>query len=347
MDNRNAYCVIMAGGVGRRFWPYSNEALPKQFLDLLGVGMTLLQQTFYRYRQIVPLENIYITTHRNYRELVLQQLPDFNEKQLIVESERKNTAPSIALASHIIKQVNPNATMIIAPTDHLIIKDDEFRRAMAEGLDFAARTDFLITIGIKPTRPETGYGYLQLGEEHSGNFYKVKTFVEKPALEFATMFAQSDEFYWNSGIFIWHVNTILKAFKEMNTNVFKKLESDDPDFSTYPNISIDYSILEKSENVYVQLCDFGWTDIGNWNSLYEVAPKDELQNVHPCNPSVFYNSRNNIVMCKDDKIVIAEDLDGYLIADSDKALLICKRDRQEEMRKFLNDVELAHGKKYS
>lgn len=347
MSTENAYCIIMAGGTGRRFWPYSNQAMPKQFLDLLGTGMTLLQQTFSRYKQIIPLQNIYVTTYRDYRDLVLMQLPELDEAHLIVESERKNTAPSIALASHIIHRINPDATVIVAPSYHLISRMDDFRKTMENGLDFASREDVLITVGIRPTWPATGYGYLQLGEQKEGDFYKVKTFIEKPEREFAIMFVESNEFYWNSGIFIWHVQNILKAFREMNTNVFTKLETDDPDFSAYPSISIDYSILEKADNVYVQLCDFGWTDIGNWNALYEVAQKDEHGNMHPHNPSLFFDSHRNVVMCNTDKLVVVEGLDDYLIAESENALLICKRDNQEQMRKYLNNVEATFEKKYS
>lgn len=347
MITENAYCIIMAGGVGRRFWPYSNESLPKQFLDLLGTGMTLLQQTFYRYKKLLPIENIYVTTLRKYKDIVLHQLPDLDENHIILESERKNTAPSIALAAHIIQRINTDATLIIAPSDHLIIKDDEFKEAMTKGLNFASQEEVLITVGIKPTWPATGYGYLQRGEHKAGDFYKVKTFIEKPELEFAKMFVNSNEFYWNSGIFIWHVQTILKAFREMNTDVFTKLDTEEPDFSGYPNISIDYSILERADNVYVQVCDFGWTDIGNWNALYEVAQKDSDGNVHALNPTMFFDGHNNVVACKGDKLVVVEGLDNYLIAESEHALLICRRDNQEQMRRFLNQVEATLGKKYS
>lgn len=210
--NNNYYCIIMAGGMGKRFWPYSRKALPKQFLDFLGTGQTLLEQTFDRYKYIVPPENIFISTHSDYKDIVLQQIPETDESHLIVENERRNTAPAIAYATHIIQEINPDATIVITPCDQLILKYEEFKHDILKGLEFASRNDKLITLGIKPNRPETGYGYIQIDDEKEGDFHKVKTFIEKPALEFAEIFVQSNEFYWNSGIFIWNVQAIQKAF---------------------------------------------------------------------------------------------------------------------------------------
>lgn len=348
MDSKNFYCIIMAGGTGRRFWPYSRKALPKQFLDFFGTGQTLLQQTYERYKQILPAENIFITTNQHYRELVLNSLPDFKESQLIVEEEHRNTAPAIAYASYVIHKINPDATIVVAPSDHLILKMDEFKRDILKSLEFASRTDKLLTLGIKPSYPETGYGYIQISEEDKEeDFYKVKTFVEKPVREFAEVFVQSNEFYWNSGIFVWHVNTILKAFHEMMADVCPQVECDTPKFSMCPNSSIDYSIMEKANNVYVLLCDFGWADIGTWNSLYDASPKDENQNVTTHSNVLLYNCKGNIIMTPKDKLVVVQDLENYLIAEEGNALLICKKDDQNAIRKFVNDAEMKFGEVYS
>lgn len=347
MSNINYYCVIMAGGIGRRFWPYSRKALPKQFLDFFGTGRTLLQQTYDRYKQIIPPENIYITTHRDYKELVKNLLPEVDESSLIVEEERRNTAPAIAYASHVIQKVNPDATIVVAPSDHLILKMDEFKQAILKGMEFASHSGKLLTLGIKPSYPETGYGYIQIDEKEKDNFYKVKTFIEKPAREFAEVFVQSNEFYWNSGIFIWHVNTILQAFHEMMAEVCPRVECDTPDFSACPNSSIDYSIMEKANNVYVQLCDFGWADIGTWGSLYDASPKDENRNVIVNSNTLLYNCKENIILMPEDKLAVIQDLEGYLVVERGNALLICKKDDQNAIRKFVNDVEMKFGEKYS
>lgn len=347
MSNINYYCVIMAGGIGRRFWPYSRKALPKQFLDFFGTGRTLLQQTYDRYKQIIPPENIYITTHRDYKELVKNLLPEVDESRLIVEEERRNTAPAIAYASHVIQKVNPDATIVVAPSDHLILKIDEFKQAILKGMEFASHSGKLLTLGIKPSYPETGYGYIQIDEKEKDNFYKVKTFIEKPAREFAEVFVQSNEFYWNSGIFIWHVNTILQAFHEMMAEVCPRVECDTPDFSACPNSSIDYSIMEKANNVYVQLCDFGWADIGTWGSLYDASPKDENRNVIVNSNTLLYNCKENIILMPEDKLAVIQDLEGYLVVERGNALLICKKDDQNAIRKFVNDVEMKFGEKYS
>lgn len=347
MSNINYYCVIMAGGIGRRFWPYSRKALPKQFLDFFGTGRTLLQQTYDRYKQIIPPENIYITTHRDYKELVKNLLPEVDESRLIVEEERRNTAPAIAYASHVIQKVNPDATIVVAPSDHLILKMDEFKQAILKGMEFASHSGKLLTLGIKPSYPETGYGYIQIDKKEKDNFYKVKTFIEKPAREFAEVFVQSNEFYWNSGIFIWHVNTILQAFHEMMAEVCPRVECDTPDFSACPNSSIDYSIMEKANNVYVQLCDFGWADIGTWGSLYDASPKDENRNVIVNSNTLLYNCKENIILMPEDKLAVIQDLEGYLVVERGNALLICKKDDQNAIRKFVNDVEMKFGEKYS
>lgn len=347
MNHNNFYCIIMAGGMGRRFWPYSRKALPKQFLDFFGTGQTLLEQTYERYKQIVPPENIYITTQHDYKQHVLELLPEIQECQLIIEEECRNTAPSIAYASHVIQKVNPEATIVVAPSDHMILKADVFKDTILKGLDFASRSGKLLTLGIKPSYPETGYGYIQIDEHLEGDFYKAKTFIEKPAREFAEVFVQSSEFFWNSGIFIWHVNTILQAFHEMMSEVCPCVECDNPDFSACPNSSIDYSIMEKANNVYVQLCDFGWADIGTWGALYDASPKDENKNVIVSSNTLLYNCKENIILMPKDKLAVIQDLEGYVVAEHGNALLICKKDDQNAIRKFVNDVEMRFEEKYS
>lgn len=349
MQTNNYYCLIMAGGVGRRFWPCSRKALPKQFLDFFGMGKSFLRMTFDRYKEIVPQENIYVSTHRDYKDLVYGILPELAENRLICEDERRNTAPAIAYAMRVIADDSPDATVVVAPCDHLVLKADEFKEAILKGLDFASSQDKLLTIGIRPGRPETGYGYIQVGEKDEGEngFYKVKTFIEKPAREFAEIFVQSNEFFWNSGIFLWNMHTIEKALDEHTNEISQYTGLDDPDFASCPNISIDYSLMEKAENVYVQICDFGWADLGTWESLYEAAPKDRCGNVVlNCN-TLLYDCKNTVVALPRGKLAVLQGLDGYLVAVRDDVLLVCRKNDQNAIRKFVNDVEMRFGEKFS
>lgn len=345
MANNNNYCIIMGGGIGSRFWPYSRKNLPKQFLDFFGTGRTLIQQTFDRYRKIVPIEHIFITTNTMYKELVREQLPELDESQILLEPTRRNTAPSIAQASWHIKQLNPKANIVVAPSDHLIMKEEEFKEAILKGLDFVSRSPQLLTLGIKPNRPETGYGYIQVEEEIEEDFYKARTFIEKPELEFAKVFVESGEFYWNSGIFLWNVDTILQAFQNIMPDFYTKLTGGEKDFSSFPNISIDYGIMEKANNVFVQLCDFGWADLGTWGALYDVAEKDENGNVSN-SKTLTYNCHNNMVVIPEGKVAVLQDLDGYLVAIRDNVLLICKKDDESAIRKYVNDVQIKLGDQF-
>ena len=346
MTNSNNYCVIMGGGIGSRFWPYSRKNLPKQFLDFFGTGRSLIQQTFDRYKKIVPIENIFITTNVLYKELIQEQLPELDKSQILLEPTRRNTAPCIAWASYHIKKLNPNANVIVAPSDHLILKEDEFKDAILKGLEFVSNSPQLLTLGIKPNRPETGYGYIQIEEEKQGEFFKVKTFIEKPQLEFAKVFVESGEFYWNSGIFLWNINTILEAFNEIMPEVCTKLTNGEEDFASCPNISIDYGIMEKANNVFVQLCDFGWADLGTWDSLYDISSKDQEGNVVVNGNSLLYNSYNNVIVVPEGKLAVIQDLEGYLVAARDNVLLICKKDDESAIRKFVNDVQIKLGDQF-
>lgn len=346
MTNSNNYCVIMGGGIGSRFWPYSRKNLPKQFLDFFGTGRSLIQQTFDRYKKIIPVENIFVTTNVLYLELIREQLPELDKSHIILEPTRRNTAPCIALASYHIQSINPNANIIVAPSDHLILKEDEFKNAILKGLDFVAHSPQLLTLGIRPNRPETGYGYIQIDEEKQDEFYKVKTFIEKPQLEFAKVFVESGEFYWNSGIFLWNVNTILDAFQEIMPEVCTKLVGGEEDFASCPNISIDYGIMEKANNVFVQLCDFGWADLGTWGALYDVAPKDEHDNMVVNDNVLMYNCQNNVVVVPEGQLAVVQDLDGYLVVSRNNVLLICKKDDEGAIRKFVNDIQIKYGDEF-
>ena len=346
MTNRDNYCVIMAGGIGSRFWPYSRKDKPKQFLDFFGMGRTLLQQTFDRYSKIVPEENIFVATNSQYEELVKEQLPQLNQNQILPEPARRNTAPCVAWASAHIQKMNPNANIIVAPADHLILKEDEFIEAITEGLEFVNESPQLLTLGIKPNRPETGYGYIQIADEKQGDFYKVKTFIEKPQVEFAQVFVESDEFYWNSGIFLWHASTILEAFRIHMPELYEKIINNDDNFESWPNISIDYAIMEKAENVYVQLCNFGWADLGTWGSLHEASPKDQHKNVIINGKTLLYDCNNNIIAMPNGKLAVLQGLENYLIADTKNVLLICRKDDENTIRRYVNDVQIKLGEEF-
>lgn len=346
MTNRDNYCVIMAGGIGSRFWPYSRKDKPKQFLDFFGMGRTLLQQTFDRYSKIVPEENIFVATNSQYEELVKKQLPQLNQNQILPEPARRNTAPCVAWASAHIQKMNPNANIIVAPADHLILKEDEFIEAITKGLEFVNESPQLLTLGIKPNRPETGYGYIQIADEKQGDFYKVKTFIEKPQVEFAQVFVESDEFYWNSGIFLWHASTILEAFRIHMPELYEKIINNDDNFESWPNISIDYAIMEKAENVYVQLCNFGWADLGTWGSLHEASPKDQHKNVIINGKTLLYDCNNNIIAMPNGKLAVLQGLENYLIADTKNVLLICRKDDENTIRRYVNDVQIKLGEEF-
>lgn len=347
------YCVIMAGGVGSRFWPFSRTNRPKQFLDFFGTGRSLLQMTYDRFRKVVPAENILIVSNVIYKDTILEQLPEIHEKQVLLEPHRRNTAPCIAYAINRIKAITEQANIIVAPSDHLILKENDFIDVLNTGIDFIANNDSLLTIGIKPSRPETGYGYIQV-EEGAGNLHKVKTFTEKPNAELAQVFYETGEFYWNSGIFLWSLKTIDSAFQSLLPDVATKFSAGEKLFNTakeqgfineiYPtcmNISIDYGIMEKADNVYVLCADIGWTDLGTWGSLYEMSSKDEHQNVTLKCKTLYYESSDNIVALPQDKLAVIEGLSGYLVAESDNVLLICKKDEEARIRQFVNDAVVS------
>ena len=356
----NDFCVIMAGGIGSRFWPLSRVVKPKQFLDIFGIGRTLLQQTFDRISKIIPRENFLIVTSVNYKELVLEQLPELTEDQVLLEPLRRNTAPCLAYAAYKIKTKNPNANLIVAPSDHIILKEEEFIRQVKNGLNFTKENNALLTLGVKPNRPETGYGYIQVKKKVEfndlDNLYKVKTFTEKPDEEMAKVFVESGEFFWNSGIFIWSLPSIIEAFETHLQNVsslfekgMKLYNTDDEvhfinkTYSESPGISIDYGVMEKAKNVYVLTADFGWSDLGTWGSLYENKEKDEAGNVINGNNILTYNTKNCIVNVSDQKIAVLQGLDGYIIAESNENLMICRKEDEQQIKQFVTDVKMKKG----
>jgi mannose-1-phosphate guanylyltransferase len=358
--DKNNYCVIMAGGVGSRFWPLSRTDKPKQFLDILGTGKSLLQQTFDRFKQIIPKENILIVSHQDYKDLIFEQLPGIHPSQVLLEPMRKNTAVCIAYANYKILNKNPNANIIVAPSDHLILKESEFLSVVKKGLEFTKNTNTLLTIGVKPSRPETGYGYIQVnGDNPNSDIRKVKTFTEKPDHEMAKVFYESGDFLWNAGIFIWSLNSILHAFDlympDLNIQFNEALHllntPSEQVFigNLYPkckSISIDYAILEKADNVHVICADFGWSDLGTWGSLYSHLNKDESNNAIVGNNAHVYNTSNCIVNIDNGKIGVIQGLDGYIVVESDGVLLICKKEEEQRIKEFVNDIKVKAGESY-
>ncbi|MBO7338076.1 MAG: mannose-1-phosphate guanylyltransferase [Paludibacteraceae bacterium] len=358
MDTNNNYCVIMAGGIGARFWPYSKNSRPKQFLDFFGTGRSLIQLTFDRFRQVVPAENILIVSNRLYKDLILEQLPELKPEQVLLEPMRRNTAPCIYYAVSRIKAKTEKANIIVAPSDHLIMNEINFLDTIRQGLDFIENNDALLTLGIKPSRPETGYGYIQIADG-DGSLRKVKTFTEKPNLELAKVFFESGEFFWNSGIFLWNLQAIDKAFHELLPDIASRFDSGkgvygtekEDDFITeiYPsceNISIDYGVLEKASNVNVLCSDFGWSDLGTWGSLFDISPKDNGNNVTMRGIVEYYDAKDNVVAVPKNKLAVIQGLEDYIVAENDDVLLICRKADEQKIRQFVNDVSVKFNGKY-
>ena len=347
MENR--YCVIMCGGVGSRFWPFSKSSAPKQFIDFFGTGRSLLQMSFDRVAELVPVRNILAITNERYAPLVKQQLPDLADDQILLEPDRRNTAPCIAWAAYHIRAINPNAMMLVTPSDHLILKEDAFRDCVVKGFDFLSRQRRgLLTLGIKPNRPETGYGYIQISkDEVEDGITKVKTFTEKPNEELAKVFVQSGEFFWNSGIFLWSADAIIDAFHDHCPDIAmrfdnglgkfgtaKETEFIGSEFPACPNISIDYAVMEKAEDIFVLPAEFGWSDLGSWGSLRTLLPQDEAGNAKVGNRVDMYNCRNCVVHAAEEKRVVLEGLEGYIVAEKDGQLLVCRLSEEQRIKDF-------------
>lgn len=360
IDKKN-YCVIMSGGVGSRFWPVSRTKKPKQFLDFFGYGKTLLQSTFDRFSSFIDPDNILVVTNQAYAEETLRQLPLLKEENLLLEPVRRNTAPCIAYASYKIGRRCPDASIFVTPSDHVILDEKRFTEIAQRALSFVQHNDYLITLGILATRPETGYGYIQWSDETIDGFHKVKVFTEKPSQELAELFVKSGDFLWNSGMFVWNVPTISYALQTHQPELYELLKPasslyDTEDekafiektFPTCPSISIDYGVMEKAINVLVLPSDFGWADLGTWSSVYDYAPKDkEGGNVSTQSACFFHESKGNIVTISDpDKVAVVQGVDDCIIADCDNVLLICKKDQESRIKSFMTEVELKHGKEY-
>ena len=361
--NKNYYCVIMAGGIGARFWPMSRMATPKQFIDILGDGTTLIQKTFDRFQQICPKENIYIVTNAAYLKLVKEQLPAVPEENIILEPSRRNTAPCIAYANYKIQAKNPNAVIVVAPSDHVINNEEIFLDVIEKGLSAVSKNDWLLTIGIRPSNPNTGYGYIQYNEDvvyqENPSIYAVKTFTEKPELRMAKQFIESGDFLWNAGIFMWSLTSIQKAFElylpEVD-NLFKQGKGvyNTPSegviikqiYEVCKNISIDYGIMEKARNVYVYAGNFSWSDLGTWGSLFDIRNKDKNNNSVIGKRVKLYNSTNCIVNMPKNKVVVVQGLDDYIVVESEDVLLICKKEDEQQIRQFVTDVQVDFGDKF-
>lgn len=348
--NNDLFVVLMAGGVGTRFWPYSRNSKPKQFLDVLGTGKTLLQSTFDRFLPLCPKENIYLVTNEEHATVTREQLPQLSADQVLTEPMRKNTAPCIAYACYKIQRKNPNAVIIVSPSDHLILNEKEFQSTVSKAADSATGQNNLITLGIEPTRPETGYGYIQFIESDRP-VKKVKTFTEKPEISLAKKFIESGDFVWNSGIFIWSVQSIIQAFQKYMPEMAEVFEEAAPRFfspgekdaiqsaySQCKNISIDYGIMEKANNVFVALSSFSWSDLGSWSSLHEISHKDSSNNDIKAD-ALLYDVRNSIVRAPGGHLVVAQGLSGYLIGVFDNVVIVCEKDKEELFRRFVADLK--------
>ncbi len=350
----------MAGGVGTRFWPISKTSHPKQFLDFLNTGKTLFQQTYSRFLKVVPQENIFVVTNEAYRSTIKKQVKGISDDNILGEPTLRNTAPCIAYAMYKIHKINPEANCVIAPSDHLIMDEDEFARIINLGFNFANEKEALVTLGIKPSRPDTGYGYIQFFGNFKDGICKVKTFTEKPSLELAKEFVESGEFLWNAGIFIWKSKTILKEIEMLLPDiaaVFQKgvevlNTSDENEFIAeyYPtceNISIDYGVMEKAANVHVIPSDFGWSDLGTWGSVYEQHHKDENANTITGKNVTTYETNNCVIHIQDpNKLFVIKGIENAIIVESDNVVLICSKDREQEIKNIVADMKATYGEKY-
>ncbi|MBP3331648.1 MAG: mannose-1-phosphate guanylyltransferase [Tidjanibacter sp.] len=355
----NKYCVIMAGGIGSRFWPISRKSTPKQFLDILGNGKSLIRSTYERFVNIIDTENFLVVTNEAYKSLVKREIPELDDSQILCEPFGRNTAPCIAYAAFHLKAINPQAEMIVTPSDHIITNEMHFCEVMLQSLDFIKEhSDAMVTVGLQPTRPDTGYGYIQIAENCGHKLFKAKTFTEKPKLELAEIFIRSGEFFWNSGIFIWKANTIIDAMRLHVPDIYELFASVENSFNTpreqaaikniYTEcraISIDFGVMERCDNVYVRCSDFGWSDIGTWGSLYQQLNKDERANTSG-EKLYMFDTHNCMVKMPKGKVAVIDGLDNYIVVDTDDALLICPRENEQDIIKYIENIKFDNGIKY-
>ncbi|MCC6815466.1 MAG: mannose-1-phosphate guanylyltransferase [Saprospiraceae bacterium] len=353
MNNSSLYAVIMAGGIGSRFWPYSRNQFPKQFLDILGTGKTLLQMTFDRIGSFVPAKNILVVSHQDYHLIVKNQLPDLASENLIFEPERKNTAPCVALSTQLILQRDPHAIILTAPADHLILHEKKFIDDLKEGIEFLKTNDSLLTLGITATRPDTGYGYIHYNESfHQGNnIYPVKQFVEKPTRNKALEYLESGDYVWNSGMFIWSAKKIWMEFEKHNpkmVEIFQNfdLETIQKAYAQCENISIDYAIMEHAQSVFVKKVDFGWSDLGTWGSIYNLLPQDDQLNAINSKNILLYNVESSIIHNNTDQLIVLQGLKDFIVVNTNDALLICEKSEEQKIKQMLKDIEVKFGKNY-
>ncbi len=358
--NEHHYVAIMAGGIGSRFWPKSRSAYPKQFIDILGTGKTPIQWTVERYAKFIPAENIFIVTSGDYLSIVKEQLPQLDPANILAEPSRKNTAPCVAYISFKILNKDEDAILIVAPSDHVVLDTDEFQRVSLQALGFAAHTKSFVTLGIKPTYPNTGYGYIQHEMMSvADNIFKVKTFTEKPNKELAQTFLSSGDFLWNAGIFIWQVKQIVKAFEEYQPEMYELFSAEKDSFNTpeeqaalkriYPlciNVSIDYAIMEKAGNVYVIPSSFGWSDLGTWNSAYENLDKDYFDNAVAAKNVMVIDATKCMISAEDGKLLVLQGLDDFIVVDTKDVLLICKKEKEQEIKEYVAEVKRNIGDAY-
>ncbi|QEC78095.1 mannose-1-phosphate guanylyltransferase [Mucilaginibacter ginsenosidivorax] len=359
--NKNYYAIIMAGGIGSRFWPISRTSHPKQFIDILGTGKTLIQNTYERFLKVCPKENIYVVTNESYTKLVKTQLPDMEDQQILTEPVMRNTAPCVAYGCFKIESLNPDAAIVVAPSDQQILDEDAFVTAIIKSLETATANNCLVTLGIKPSRPDTGYGYIQYTDNTiNSDFHKVKTFTEKPTLDIAKTFIQSGDFLWNAGIFVWSAKEIVKAFDTFLPEMHEIFADARPVYNTDDekahihkayqqcvNISIDYGIMEKANNVYVLPSEFGWSDLGTWASIYDLAEKDYVGNaVIPSEKVIMYDSSNCMVNVPGEKLVILKGLHDFIVVESNNTLMICPRSEEQNVKQIVADVKSKFGAKY-
>lgn len=357
----NNYCVILAGGKGRRLWPYSRDKRPKQFIDFFGCGRTQLQLTFDRIAKILPKENIIICTNGEYAEMTSLQLPEVDKDNFIIEEVGRNTAPSVTLATFMIQKRNSDANIIVTPSDQFVLNEEAYAENVREAFDFVSKNEKLLVMAVKPTRPEPGYGYIQIGDSMDvPGVFSVKSFTEKPEREFAQMFMDSGEFYWNTGLFLGSAKCFSNSFPEMFPEMHNRFEEERKDgspaekeafakinYSSFPNLSIDYGVLERNSDVCVMTCDFGWADLGTWHSVYECMSKGASDNVVVDSEVVLDDSHNNVIKVPKGKLAVINGLDGYIVVEQDNVLFICKRgDTSSLIRKYVNEIGIKFGDEF-